>query len=118
LRATLSNMVLLSTGIRALVFAVGGLMLKDGLLMFALMLPFALAGLWLGNRIHGRISREAVARVMSVVLLLIGASLLVRAFSELRDQRSSPVSTRSMRRSGTSHRKATSTYRHCEIHCH
>ena len=79
LRATLSNMVVLSTGIRALVFAVGGLMLKDRLIMFALMLPFALIGLWCGNRIHGRISREAVARVMSVVLLLIGVSLLVRA---------------------------------------
>jgi len=81
LRATLSNMVLLSTGIRALVFAVGGLMLADRLLMFGLLLPFALAGLWCGNRIHGRISREQVARVMSVVLLLIGASLLVRALS-------------------------------------
>jgi len=80
LRATLSNMVLLSTGIRALVFAVGGLMLADRLVMF-LLLPFALAGLWCGNRIHGRISREQVARVMSVVLLLIGASLLVRALS-------------------------------------
>ena len=81
LRATLSNMVMLSTGIRALVFAVGGLMLRDRLLMFAILLPFALVGLWCGNRIHGRISREQVARVMSVVLLLIGASLLVRALA-------------------------------------
>ena len=81
LRATLSNMVVLSTGMRALVFAVGGLMLKDRLIMFVLLLPFALAGLWCGNRIHGRISREQVASVMSVVLLLIGASLLVRALS-------------------------------------
>ena len=79
LRATLSNMVLLSTGIRALVFAVGGLLLADRLYMFVLLLPFALAGLWCGNRIHGRISREQVAGVMSVVLMLIGASLLVRA---------------------------------------
>ena len=79
LRATLSNMVLLSTGIRALVFAIGGLLLADRLVMFVLLLPFALAGLWCGNRIHGRISREQVAGVMSVVLMLIGASLLVRA---------------------------------------
>jgi uncharacterized membrane protein YfcA len=82
LRATLSNMVVLSTGIRALVFAVGGLMLADRLIMFALLLPFALAGLWLGNRIHGRISREQVARVMSVVLMLIGASLMMRALTQ------------------------------------
>jgi uncharacterized protein len=81
LRATLSNMVLLSTGIRALVFLVGGLMLADRLITYAILLPFALAGLWCGNRIHGRISREQVARVMSVVLMLIGASLVVRALA-------------------------------------
>jgi uncharacterized protein len=81
LRATLSTMVLLSTGIRALVFAVGGLMLADRLIMFAILLPFALAGLWLGNHIHGRISRDAVARVISGVLILIGASLIVRSLA-------------------------------------
>jgi uncharacterized membrane protein YfcA len=74
-------MVVLSTGIRALVFAAGGLMLADRLGMFAMLLPFALAGLWCGNRIHGRISREQVARVMSGVLMLIGISLIVRALA-------------------------------------
>ena len=81
LRATLSNMVLLSTSIRALVFLVGGLMLADRLIMFAILLPFALGGLWCGNRIHGRISRDQVARVMSGVLMLIGTSLIVRALT-------------------------------------
>ena len=81
LRATLSNMVLLSTTIRALVFTVGGLMLADRLITFAMLLPFALAGLWCGNRIHRRISREQVARVVSGVLMLIGGSLIVRALN-------------------------------------
>jgi uncharacterized membrane protein YfcA len=81
LRATLSNMVLLSTTIRALVFAAGGLMLADRLILFVLLLPFALAGLWCGNRIHGRISREQVASVISGVLMLIGLSLVVRALA-------------------------------------
>ena len=79
LRATLSNMVLLSVSIRALVFAASGLMLADRLIGFALLAPFALAGLWLGNRIHGSVSRDTVARLVSVLLLLIGASLLARA---------------------------------------
>ncbi len=79
LRATLSNMVLLSTSIRALVFTVGGLMLADRLLMFALLAPFALLGLWTGNRIHGRISRAQAMRFISVLLLLIGVSVLLRA---------------------------------------
>jgi uncharacterized membrane protein YfcA len=81
LRATLSSMVLLSTGIRTLVFTVGGLMLADRLQMFAILLPFALAGLWLGNRLQGRISREQLGRFISVLVLLIGSSVLIRAFA-------------------------------------
>lgn len=78
LRATLSNMVLLSVSIRALVFTVSGLMLADRLIGFALLVPFALAGLWVGNRIHGRISRAALLRFVAVLLLLMGVSLIVR----------------------------------------
>ena len=79
LRATLSNIVLLSTSIRALVFLASGLMLADRVLGFALLLPFALGGLWIGNRFHGCISRGALLRTISVLLVLIGASLLFRA---------------------------------------
>ena len=78
LRATLSNIVLLSVSIRALVFTVSGLMLADRLIGFALLAPFALAGLWVGNRIHGRISRAALLRFVAVLLLLMGVSLIVR----------------------------------------
>ncbi len=78
LRATLSNMVLLSVSIRALVFTVSGLMLADRLIAFALLLPFTLAGLWVGNRIHGRVSHAALLRFVAVLLVLLGVSLLVR----------------------------------------
>src|SRR5690349_4969615 len=80
-RATLSNMVIFSVSIRALVFTVGGLMLADRLIGFAVLVPFCLAGLWLGNRIQGRMSRGALLRVVSILLLLIGTSLLARAWS-------------------------------------
>jgi uncharacterized membrane protein YfcA len=43
--------------------------------------PFALAGLWLGNRIHGRASRGGVLRVVAGLIFLIGLSLLARAFA-------------------------------------
>ena len=79
LRATLSNMVLLSTSIRALVFLAGGLMLMDRVTGFLSLLPFALGGLWAGHRIQLKASRETLLRVISVLLLLIGASLIVRA---------------------------------------
>jgi uncharacterized membrane protein YfcA len=81
LRATLSNMVIFSVSIRALVFTAGGLMLADRLVGFALLVPFALGGLWLGNRLQARISRAALLRVVSFLLLLIGLSLLARALA-------------------------------------
>ena len=80
-RATLSSMVIFSVSMRAVVFTASGLMLADRLAGFAVLLPFALAGLWLGNRIHGRISRAGLLRVVSSLLLLIGLSLLVRALA-------------------------------------
>jgi len=80
-RATLSSMVIFSVSMRALVFAASGLMLADRIAGFAILLPFALAGLWLGNRIHGRISRAGLLRVVAGLLLLIGLSLLARALA-------------------------------------
>jgi len=81
LRATLSNMVIFSVSIRALVFTVGGLMLADRLIGFAMLVPFCLAGLWLGNHLQARISRGGLLRVVSVLLLLIGVSLVARALT-------------------------------------
>lgn len=78
LRATLSNMVLLSTSIRALVFLAGGLMLWDRILGALLLLPFALGGIWAGHRIQLKASREALLKVIGVLLLLIGTSLILR----------------------------------------
>jgi uncharacterized membrane protein YfcA len=79
LRATLSNIVLLSTSIRALVFLASGFMLADRLIAYAALLPFALGGLAIGNRFHGRISRAAMLRTISMLLALIGVSLILRA---------------------------------------
>ena len=81
LRATLSNMVIFSVSIRALVFTAGGLMLADRLMGFVVLVPFCLAGLWLGNRLQARISRGGLLRVVSGLLLLIGVSLIVRALA-------------------------------------
>jgi uncharacterized protein len=78
-RATLSNMVTFSVSIRALVFVATGLVLLDRLIAFALLAPFALAGLWLGNRIQGRFSRATTLRWLAMILLLVGASLVARA---------------------------------------
>jgi uncharacterized membrane protein YfcA len=81
LRATLSNMVILSVAIRALVFAASGLMRADRVVGFALLLPFSQCGLWLGARWHARIAPGALLRLVSALVLLTGLSLLVRALA-------------------------------------
>ncbi len=78
-RATLSNMVLFSTGIRAVVFAVTGLMLMDRVVTFLMLVPFAILGLTIGHRLHTRLSRDMVQRVASILILLIGITLIRRA---------------------------------------
>ena len=78
MRATLSTMVLFSTGIRLTVFAFAGLVLADRLLVFALLFPFLLAGLWAGHRVHVGMSREKVLAAISVLLIATGGSLILR----------------------------------------
>ena len=51
--------------------------------MFLLLLPFALAGIRVGTRISARVSRAQLLRVASVLLMLIGVSLLVRATNQI-----------------------------------
>ena len=91
-RATLSNMVVFSVTLRALVFTASGLMLADRLVGFALLVPFALAGLWVGNRIQGGFPRATMLRFVAAILLLLGASLIAR---ELASGRNGPLPTTS-----------------------
>lgn len=83
LRATLSNMVIFSVTIRALVFTASGLMTADRLAGFALLVPFALVGLWAGHRIQLGMSRERLLAAIAVLLVATGASLLARVLAGL-----------------------------------
>jgi len=80
LRATSAAMVLLNAGLRVVLFAAAGLLTQDGLLGSAAILVVpALAGLYLGNRLHDRVSAARVLQAVYVVVALAGVSLLVRA---------------------------------------
>jgi uncharacterized membrane protein YfcA len=46
-------------------------------LLFALMLPALLAGVWTGTRLVGRFQEEAVRRL--VLIILIGMAILIGA---------------------------------------
>lgn len=80
LRATMSVMVAFSLVIRLLVFAAVGLMLQPGLgRALVWFVPAVALGLWIGNHAHLRISNETLLRILYLVLLACGLSLVLRA---------------------------------------
>jgi uncharacterized membrane protein YfcA len=79
LRATLATTLVLSVVTRIALFGASGLMAGSNVILAALLLPFALAGLWLGGRVHLRLSREQFARFVAGLVIASGLSLLVRA---------------------------------------
>ena len=78
-RATIAQMVILNVGLRVVAFALAGL-LASRTLWFAVMLllPIALAGLWVGNRVHLSVTPATMARIIGAALLVTGAALVVR----------------------------------------
>ncbi len=79
-RATIAQMVFLNVGLRVMAFALAGLLASRTLwIAVAFSLPVAWAGVWVGNRVHVRAAPATVARLIGGVLLLTGASLIVRA---------------------------------------
>lgn len=79
-RATLGFATLTSISLRVIAFLVTGILLDWGVWIAALVvLPAAWIGLSLARRVFYRISRDALLRAVSAVLLVSGASLVVRA---------------------------------------
>lgn len=79
LRATIGGVLFISALGRLALFSGAGLYRQDGLLpLAALLLPFALLGLYLGNRLHRRLPAERVVQAIWLVLIAGGASLVLR----------------------------------------
>lgn len=80
LRATVGAVILCSAVVRLVMFTTGGLYAQDGLLLSAaLLLPFALGGLWLGSHAHHHLPVTRVVQAVWVLLILGGSGLLVRS---------------------------------------
>jgi hypothetical protein len=78
-RATISQMVIVSVGLRVLAFALAGLLVSRTLwLAAALLLPVAWAGVWAGHRLHLRLAPATAARLIAAVLFVAGATLIAR----------------------------------------
>jgi len=79
-RATLTLGTLFSISTRVIVFTLSGLLLKREVwLAAAAVLPAAYVGISLGSRLFGRVSHELLLRLISLLLLASGGSLIARA---------------------------------------
>ena len=79
-RATLGLVTMTSISLRVVAFLITGLLLDPKVWMAALVVvPAALAGIWLGKQIFLRLPRELLMRVVAVLLLASGGSLVWRA---------------------------------------
>jgi uncharacterized membrane protein YfcA len=79
LRATISGVLLFSAVSRLVLFSSAGLYGQPGLpLLAASLLPFAMGGLYAGNRLHQAMPAERVKQAIWVVLIVGGISLIVR----------------------------------------
>jgi len=81
-RSTLSLTSVFSIGIRVVALVAAGLLLRtDVLLAAAAVVPAALLALKLASRLFRRISRELLMRLVALLLVASGASLIARALS-------------------------------------
>jgi len=79
-RATMGFAIMTSISVRVVAFLITGLLLDRTVWLTALAaVPAALLGLWIARHWYLRISREALMRVVALILLASGASLLFRA---------------------------------------
>ena len=84
LRATSSVVITVSCWVRMAVFLVAGLLLQPPLLTMALlMVPVMVLGLVVGNRLHHALTGTGFMRLLALLFLGNGISLLVRAVQGL-----------------------------------
>ncbi|MBI3715628.1 MAG: sulfite exporter TauE/SafE family protein [Betaproteobacteria bacterium] len=78
-RATISTIISISTAIRAVSYAISGLLLSLKLLAGVLvLLPLMFLGIQIGSRVHLSLTDVQMRKAVGVLLLMSGASLLLR----------------------------------------
>ena len=77
-RGTLAALMMTLAVIRGLGYLAVGEFGRESLLLFAAALPFMLAGIFIGDRIHTGISETTFRRVVCAILVLGGIPLMLR----------------------------------------
>jgi uncharacterized membrane protein YfcA len=81
-RATLGLATLTSISIRTVAFFIMGFLLDPKVWLYAVfVVPAGLAGIWAASHLFRRISREMLMRVVALMLLASGASLILRSIA-------------------------------------
>ena len=81
-RATMGFATLTSISLRTIAFFATGILLDPKVWAYAVaIVPAGLAGLWAASHLFRRISRDALMRVVALMLLASGTSLIVRAMN-------------------------------------
>jgi uncharacterized membrane protein YfcA len=81
-RATMGFATLTSISLRTIAFFATGILLDVKVWTYAVaIIPAGLAGLWAAGHLFRRISRDTLLRVVALMLLVSGASLVLRALS-------------------------------------
>ena len=79
-RATMGFCTMTSISLRVVAFLITGLLLDRAVWLTALAaVPAALLGMWVARHAYLRISRDMLMRVIALILLASGGSLMVRA---------------------------------------
>jgi uncharacterized membrane protein YfcA len=82
LRSTVSSLISISALSRAVVYAIGGLLIHTTILVgMVLLAPSVWLGLKLGTRIHLALTQEQMRRALGALLVVTGTSLVIRAFA-------------------------------------
>lgn len=79
-RATMGFATLTSISLRTIAFLATGILLDPKVWTYAVfVVPAGLAGIWAAGHLFRRISREALMRAVALMLLVSGASLILRS---------------------------------------
>lgn len=81
IRATMPVIFMFTTVARIVLFIFAGLYSPAALVAAAALLPVMALGVWAGHHLHLNLSQETVIRVMGVLLMLSGISLIYRALA-------------------------------------
>jgi uncharacterized membrane protein YfcA len=77
-RATLAALWFIEMIARIAGYTLSGFYTPSALLLVALLLPMVWAGTWLGERLGNRISPQAFSRLLALMLMLSGISLMLK----------------------------------------